>query len=201
MKAGIAFAGRLSGMAADMAARQCAGITAAGQPCRRPPSRDSDYCLAHATDSESREAHIDASRAGGIARHDPNVLDGKASIREELREIKAALWSRSITPGIATALLQTIRLESEQDRPDSADGFIESIHILRASGVPDLSETANDDTGGVSSYPVNTEDTPEWRAHVAEMEDKDAERERIRTAPLDELTLAERRQRLTGNRR
>lgn len=187
-----------------MTARQCEGITAAGNPCRRPPSKDRPYCLAH--DEARKDEHAAISSAGGVARHDPAV----ASTKDELREIKAALWSRTISPGIATALLQTIRLEREHDadekRENPNDELITSIRIMRESGdTPDMSEPANDTRGGISSWPAYKPDEP-YDPDAPLLEDsqewKDAERwARIRTAPLNDLSPAERRQRLAGGNR
>jgi hypothetical protein len=59
--------------------------------------------------------------------------------------------------------------------------------------IPDMSED--------SERPPGVDTTPEREAFEAELEAKRAEEERIRTAPLSDLTPAERRQRLAGNRR
>jgi hypothetical protein len=100
--------------------------------------------------------HAGISSMGGVARHDPAVSDAKA----EIADLKAALWSRKISPGAASVLLQAMRLEREIDTDalfkDSGHALVESIQSIRASGIPDLSEPANG--GGGEPWPV---DTPE----------------------------------------
>lgn len=205
-----------------MGTRQCGGTTAAGQPCRRPPSRDSAYCLAH--DPARVEDHAEASRAGGIARHDPEV----SALKAELRDIKAAIWSGRLSPGHATALLQALRLEREHDaelsrerEANAPDSLIVSIQTMRASGdVPDLSEdsepSANDPTGGVDRYEADP-----YEADLAQADDPEApqledyrredgtldgegylrDRHAHAAVPLSHLTIAQRRERFASNRR
>jgi hypothetical protein len=145
-------------------ARACQGTTAGGKDCRRPPGVDSDHCAAHSPDPERHAAHIEASRAGGIARHDDTVSAAKA----EIADLKAALWSRKVSPGAASVLLQAMRLEREIDHADrmgsATDTLVDSIVALRAANPPDLSEpdtsgAANIPTGGITAAPVD--DPPE----------------------------------------
>lgn len=172
-------------------AAHCRGVTATGNPCRRPPSKDRPYCTAH--DPERVREHAAISSAGGKARHDPETL----TLKSEVRELMGAMRSGEVSAGVGSVLLQAIRLLREMETPeDPAHTFIESIRIMRESA-PDLSEPANDPQGDI---PRSTDDTPEWQEHVAKVEAEQAERERIRTAPLDQLTRFERRQRLAGQR-
>jgi hypothetical protein len=90
-----------------MSTRQCAGVKADGTLCRRPPSRDSDYCLSH--DPERRDEHTEASRLGGVARHDPETLGLKA----EVRELMTAMRNGDVSAGVGSVLLQAIRLLRE----------------------------------------------------------------------------------------
>lgn len=178
------------------AARQCSGMTAAGKPCRRPPSRDSDYCLAH--DPERTDEHAAISSAGGVARHDPETL----ALKDEVREIMASMRAGAVSAGVGSVLLQAIRLLREleaDDRQGADDGFIESIQALRASGgVPDLSESANAPPGGIDHI---ARTASEARERDEDERAERAQREREGISPLAGLTLEERRERRAGNRR
>lgn len=66
-------------------ARQCRGVTAAGNTCRRPPSRDSSYCLAH--DPTRTADHAAVSASGGKARWSENVEALKADVRLIMRRV------------------------------------------------------------------------------------------------------------------
>lgn len=82
--------------------------------------------------------------------------------------------------------LDGVDLEALATSPDHV------VAIARPDGpIPDLSEPAGANDPPAPDGP-RLEDTPEW---------KDAERRaRIRTAPLNDLTPAERRERLAGGR-
>jgi len=132
-----------------MSTRQCKGVKADGSACKRAPAVDGEYCLAH--DPERKAEHAEASRLGGVARHDPEVSAAKA----EIRDVKAALWSGKLTPGAGSVLLQAIRLEREVDAEDTrdatGDALVVSIQRLRDDPeVVDLSEPAAND-GGVNN--------------------------------------------------
>lgn len=181
----------------------CNGVTAAGDACRRPPSRDRPYCLSH--DPERKDDHAGISSMGGVARHDPAVSNAKA----EIADVKAALWSRKISPGAASVLLQAMRLERELDAADKLyaanDTLITGIQSMRASGVPDMSEPANGPHGGVSE-PVDEPEEPH-DPDAPRLEDYDGRADEYlrdsaahRAGPLSHLTVAERRQRLARNR-
>ena len=187
-----------------MSARQCEATTAAGQPCRRAPSRDSRYCLAH--DPERADEHAEASRAGGIARHDPEVSAAKA----EIRDVKAALWSGKLTPGAGSVLLQAIRLEREFDREDtrdaSGDALIESIRALRDSNPPDLSEpapAANIPPEGIGDMSEDTEpydpDAPRFEDYQGRAHEYIRDKAAHDAIPLSHLSTVERRQRWQRN--
>jgi hypothetical protein len=189
-----------------MSTRLCAGVKADGTQCRRPPSRDSDYCLSH--DPARVAEHAEASRAGGIARHDPEVSAAKA----EIRDVKAALWSGKLTPGAGSVLLQAIRLEREVDAEDSrdasGDALVVSIQRLRDDPeVIDLSEpAANDPHGGNTGVVDMSEDSAEDDPDAPRFEDYQGRaHEYIRdkaahdAVPLSHLSTAERRKRWQRN--
>ena len=191
-----------------MTARQCSGTTAAGQPCRRPPSRDSDYCLAH--DPERKFEHAEVSRLGGVARHDPETL----GLKTEVRELMTAMRNGDVSAGVGSVLLQAIRLlrelEADERLDRTGDALIESIQRLRDNpDVPDLSEpAANDGAGGNAavvdmSEPAEPDDpdAPRFEDYAgrgdAYLRDKAAHD----AIPLSHLTIAQRRERFAGNRR
>ncbi len=192
-------------------ARLCKGVKGDGTGCRRPPSTDSAFCLAH--DPARVDDHAGISSMGGVARHDPAVSDAKA----EIADLKAALWSRKISPGAASVLLQAMRLEREIDTDalfkDSGHELVESIQSLRASGIPDLSEPANVPPVGVTSEPRVDEphgpidpDAPrleDYRRTDGAL-DGDAflrDSRAHHAVPLSHLTTAQRRERFASNRR
>ena len=146
-----------------------------------------------------------------MARHDPAVSDAKA----EIADLKAALWSRKISPGAASVLLQAMRLEREIDTDalfkDSGLALVESIQSLRASGIPDLSEPANGG-GGVSEPRVDEPHGPidpdaprleDYRRPDGSLDGEAYLREsRAHTAvPLSHLTTAQRRERWQSGQR
>jgi len=114
-------------------------------------------------------------------------------------------------------LLQAIRLEREVDAEDSRDEsgatLIESIAILRRSGIPDLSEpAANDPHGGNAgvvdmSEPAEADDPNAPRLEDYRKPDGRLDRQayiRDRAAyhaPLENLSIAERRKRWQSGRR
>jgi len=194
-----------------MIARTCKGETAAGRPCRRPPSRDSDYCLAH--DPDRRDEHAEVSRLGGVVRHDPETLGLKA----EVRELMTAMRSGDVSAGVGSVLLQAIRLlrelEAEENLDADSDALVESIRSMRESGhVPDMSEPsdvpANDRGGG--SLPNGVADLSEPEPYDPEAPRFEDYRRPDGTAdadaylrdkaahdaiPLSHLSIAERRKR------
>src|SRR5215218_1026793 len=107
-----------------MSARQCLGTNSRGGPCGRAPSKGEDFCLAHSP--TRREEHVEASRAGGIAVHDPAAKEARA----EILDVKRALWNGTLTPGAGSVLLQAIRLgrdvEAEDRHAESRD-FVASV--------------------------------------------------------------------------
>jgi len=188
---------------------RCGGITAAGQPCRRPPTRGTSYCLAH--DPDRRDEHAEVSRLGGVARHDPETLGLKA----EVRELMMAMRSGEVSAGVGSVLLQAIRLlrelEADERLNDTGDRLIESIQALRASSPPDLSEPANDPPGGLPSW---SDEAPEPHDPDApDMEDYRrpdgtidgdaylADSRAHKAVPLSHLTIEQRRKRFASNRR
>lgn len=66
-------------------ARQCKGTTVTGAACKRPPSRDSDVCLAH--DESRKQEHSDISAAGGKARWSGRVSALQGEIRALMRRV------------------------------------------------------------------------------------------------------------------
>ncbi len=196
-----------------MTVRTCKGETEAGRPCRRSPSRNSNFCLAH--DPARRDEHAKASRLGGMARHAPETLGLKA----EVRELMTAMRSGEVSAGVGSVLLQAIRLlrelEAEEKLDASVDGFIESIRSMRESGdVPDLSEpsgpAANEPRGGI---PDMSEPEPPYGPNIPRMEDYgrsdgtlDAEActhdgHAHEPTPLSQLTVSQRRKRFASGRR
>lgn len=187
----------------------CKGVTAAGTSCRRPPSRDSEYCLAH--DPARVDEHAEASRAGGVARHDPETLGFKA----EVRELMAALRRGDVSAGVGSVLLQGFRLLREIDHADrmeaSADTLVESIQTMRAGGVPDMSEPpANTPPGDIEAVDDTSEpydpDAPrmeDYRRPDGTL-DGDAflsDSHAHKAVPLSHLTIEQRRKRFASNRR
>jgi len=187
----------------------CNATTTEGRSCRRPASRGESFCAAHSPDPERHAAHAEASRAGGIARHTPEV----SSIKAELRDIKAAIWSGRLSPGHATALLQALRLEREHDAAESKhaadnapNALIQSIQSMRAANPPDLSEPgpANDSMGGAVETPPDPEpydpDAPcleDYRRADGGLDAPSYIRDSHahRATPLGQLSVAERRKR------
>jgi len=190
-----------------MTARTCKGETAAGRPCRRPPSRISDYCLAH--DPDRRDEHAEVSRLGGVARHDPETLGLKA----EVRELMTTMRSGEVSAGVGSVLLQAIRLlrelEADERLNDTGDALIESIQALRASGPPDLSEPAANDGGGGNAGVVDMSEPDEpYNPDAPRFEDYEGRADayiRDKAAhdaiPLSHLSTAERRKRWQRNRK
>jgi hypothetical protein len=192
-----------------MTARKCKGETVAGRPCRRPPSSDSDYCLAH--DPDRRDEHAEVSRLGGVARHDPETLGLKA----EVRELMAAMRSGEVSAGVGSVLLQAIRLlrelESDDRLNDTGAALIESIQRLRDNpDVPDLSEPAANSGGGGNTGVVEmSEDTDpdaprfeDYRRADGSL-DGEAYLRDVRAhkaVPLSHLRVAQRRKRFASGR-
>jgi hypothetical protein len=109
-----------------------------------------------------------------------------------------------------------IRELDAEDRQDaSGEAFVESIQIMRASGIPDLSEpavSANIPPGGIPdmSEPEPDEpydhDAPRYEDYTRPDGGHDAEAflrdsRAHKAIPLSHLTVAERRERFAGNRR
>ena len=112
-------------------ARQCNGTTNGGRACKRPPSRDSDYCLAHDPSPETRERHAEITASGGRARWSERVAAFQAEIRDLQREIRAG----EIDAQKANFLLQSYRLlrELEADGRHAAelDDLADEVRQLR----------------------------------------------------------------------
>ena len=192
-----------------MGKRRCKGVKADGSACKRAPAVDGDYCLAH--DPERKDDHAEISRAGGIARHDPEV----STVKAEIADVKAALWSGKLTPGAGSVLLQAIRLEREFDREDtrdaSGDALIESIRALRDSNPPDLSEpAANVPPGGMvddlsepdEPYDPDAPNFEDYRRADGSLDSEAYLRDvKAHNAPLDKLSIAERRRRWQSGQR
>jgi hypothetical protein len=188
-------------------ARVCKGTTAAGNPCRRHPSTDSEYCQAH--DPAERDAFIASSTAGGHARHDPAV----SSIKTEVRELMAAMRSGEVPAGVGAVMLQAYRLLREIDAEDrqhaedyGADGFVESIRVLRTDdSIPDLSEPAgNGDmgeggiTGNSPEYVEDDPDAPRIEDYPGRADEYIRDSAAYHAPPLTDLTPAQRRGRMRG---
>ena len=64
------------------------------------------------------------SRAGGVARHNPETL----AVKAEVRELMAAMRYGDVSAGVGTVLLQAIRLLRELEADDklnaTTDNFV-----------------------------------------------------------------------------
>ena len=135
----------------------------------------------------------------------PAMLEFARKKADELG-LDADLREGKVTPGAASVLLQAVRLERDVTREDaresSGDAFIESIQILRASNPPDLSE---DNVASANVLPGGIDDmSDEDRRALEADEARDERSRRIRTAPIEELTLEERwerKRRQSGRRK
>ncbi len=186
-------------------ARQCNGTTKGGAACKRPPSRDSEYCLAH--DPARVEDHAAISLAGGLARQD----EGATSLKAEVRELMEAMRGGVVSAGVGSVLLQGFRFLRELDaaaRLEShTDTLVESIQALRAAGPPDMSEpdtseAANIPTGGIPDEPPAPydPDAPKWENYQsAEAFIRDSHAHKA--VPLGHLSVAERRARWQSGQR
>ncbi len=76
---------------------------------------------------------------GDKARHDPAALSIKDEVRRTINDVRRG----SVSPGAGSVMLQGYRLlrelEADERLNDSGDTLMESIQVLRASGVPDAS--------------------------------------------------------------
>jgi hypothetical protein len=151
---------------------------------------------------------------GGVARHDPETLGLKA----EVRELMTAMRQGDVSAGVGSVLLQAIRLlrelEADERLNESGDTLIESIQLLRASNVPDLSEpAANDPHGGISasvedmSEPTEPDDpdAPRFEDYRRADGSLDGEvylrdRRAHNAVPLSHLSVAQRRERFASGR-
>jgi hypothetical protein len=126
------------------------------------------------------------------------MLDGSTREVDEARAYAEGM--AAIRAGVDSPWFDLVRNIDLDALP--ADGPVDLLALLRSfafdgdkrRAIPDLSEDS--DGPPTPSYVL----TPEDEAREAEIARKIAEEERIRTAPLSDLTPAERRQRLAGGR-
>lgn len=71
-------------------ARQCKGTNRAGEPCKAPPLKDSDYCSAHSPELPtgvqkfgSPEQGAEPRRKGSLARRKPSFAEVQRQLVEE----------------------------------------------------------------------------------------------------------------------
>jgi hypothetical protein len=183
-----------------MAARQCEALTAAGQPCRRAPSRDSRYCLAH--DPERRAEHLSASSKGGIVATHAELRE----IRDEIAQVIVDMRNGTLNAGVGAVILQALRLlrdvEAEDARAPDAHDFILSIQRLRDNpDVPDLSEPAPASSNGGGGYNALTgnREPDELDAEIEASAERRRQYDELDVKPWSELT-ADERQWLKGER-
>lgn len=110
-------------------ARQCAGTNKHGAACGRPPSRDSDFCMAH--DERRKDEHAEIAASGGRARWSERVAAFQSEIRDLMREVRAG----DLDTQRANLLLQAFRLlrELEADGRHAAelDDLADEIRQVR----------------------------------------------------------------------
>jgi hypothetical protein len=199
-----------------MDTRQCNGTTKGGAACKRPPSKDRPYCLAH--DPERVDKHAALSKHGGHMRHDTEAL----SIKDEVRVLIADVRSGAVSPGAGNVMATLYRLlreitaeEARHEADNAPDSLIESIQSMREAGnVPDLSEPANG--GGGESWPVDTlpVDTPKpYDPDAPRIEDYKrpdgtldgdgylTDLRAHKVVPLSHLSIEQRRKRFASSRR
>ena len=127
-----------------MANRACIASKSGGEPCRAPPLRDADFCLAHSPDHVDEVA--EARRLGGLRRRREHAvsgaydLDGLDTIPKLRRLLDIAVLdtlglensvarSRTLAYLVVTALKMIELAEHE-----------ESLHALKTAVQPRLGD-------------------------------------------------------------
>ncbi len=184
-----------------------ATTTKGGAACKRPPSRDSAYCLAH--DPARVDDHAAISKHGGHMRHHGETL----SIKDEVRGLIADVRSGVVSPGAGNVMATLYRLlreitaeDARQAAYNASDTLVESIQALRGGNPPDFSEPEPTTGGSVEDMseaappePYDP-DAPVWSDYDsadAFVRDSHAHK----AAPLGQLSVAERRKRWQSGQR
>jgi hypothetical protein len=155
-------------------------------------------------DPERADEHAEASRAGGIARHDAEARSLRDEVRQAIDDVKAG----KLSPGAGSVVFQGYRLlreiDAEENRAPDAEMFIASIQRLRDNpDVPDLSEpAANSPHGGNAGVvDMSDPDAPRLEDYQGRADEYIRDKAAHDATPLSHLSIAERRKRWQRNRK